>query len=219
MNVHAPMPDLCSEGPGLITIDEACATAARHAVPIQAAEDVPIRAAGGRTLAEEIVATLAMPAFDQSAMDGYALALGGGMLPAGTRMPVEARVAAGDYAGTIPEGAAARIFTGAPLPAAADAVLMQEHGWRDGDHLVLNRMVRPGDNIRRRGEDIGEGEHLACARRAARCPACRPARGAGPRRMSGFGGDHASGSCRPATSSGSPEPSSTRPRSTIPTGR
>src|SRR5688572_3204615 len=105
------MPDLCAEGAGLITIDEACAAAARQAVPIQAAEDVPVRAAGGRTLAEEIVATLAMPAFDQSAMDGYALALGGGMLPAGTRMPVEARVAAGDYAGTIPEGAAARIFT------------------------------------------------------------------------------------------------------------
>ena len=160
MNVHAPVPDLCSEGVGLITIDEACAKAARYATPITAAEDVPIRQAGGRTLAEKVVATLALPAFDQSAMDGYALALGGGMLPSGTRVPVEARVAAGDVAGTISEGAAARIFTGAPLPACADAVLMQEHGWRDGDHLVLNRMIRPGDNIRRRGEDIAEGELL-----------------------------------------------------------
>jgi molybdopterin molybdotransferase len=160
MNVHAPLPDLCSEGPGLITIDEACAKAAGYAGPISATEDVPIREAGGRTLAEEIVATLALPAFDQSAMDGYALALGGGMLPAGTRVPVETRIAAGEAAGRMSEGAAARIFTGAPLPVSADAVLMQEHGWRDGGHLVLNRMVRPGDNIRRRGEDILEGEVL-----------------------------------------------------------
>jgi molybdopterin molybdotransferase len=160
MNVHAALPDLCSEGPGLITIDEACAKAASYAAPIGAGEEVPIRQAAGRTLAEEVVATLALPAFDQSAMDGYALALGGGMLPAGVRVPVEARVAAGDAGGTISGGAAARIFTGAPMPATADAVLMQEHGWRDGDHLVLNRMVRPGDNIRRRGEDISEGEVL-----------------------------------------------------------
>ena len=80
---------------------------------------MPIRQAGGRTLAEEVVATLAMPAFDQSAMDGYALALSGGMLPAGTRLPVGARIAAGDVAGKISEGAAARIFTGAPMPASA----------------------------------------------------------------------------------------------------
>src|SRR5687767_8656739 len=121
MNVHAPMPDLCAEGPGLITIDEACAKAASYAPPISAGEEVPIRQAAGRTLAEEVVATLALPAFDQSAMDGYALALGGGMLPAGTRVPVETRIAAGEAAGRISQGAAARIFTGAPLPALADA--------------------------------------------------------------------------------------------------
>lgn len=160
MNVHAPMPDLCSEGTGLITIDEACAKAASYARQISATEDVPIHFVGGRTLAEEIVARLAMPAFDHSAMDGYALALGGGMLPAGARVRVEARIAAGGAGSQISQGAAARIFTGAPLPAATDAVLMQEHGSRDGDHLVLNRMVRPGDNIRRRGEDIEEGEPL-----------------------------------------------------------
>ena len=129
-------------------------------MPISAVDEVPVREAVGRTLAEEIVARLAMPLFDQSAMDGYAVALGGGMMPAGARLPVEGRVAAGDTAGVLPDGAAARIFTGAPLPASADAVLMQEHGWRDGDHLVLSRMLRPGDNIRRRGEDITQGELL-----------------------------------------------------------
>jgi len=160
MNVHSPITDLCAEGPGLITIEEACAAAAAYAMPISAVDEVPVREAAGRTLAEEIVARLAMPLFDQSAMDGYAVALGGGMMPAGARLPVEGRVAAGDTAGVLPDGAAARIFTGAPLPASADAVLMQEHGWRDGDHLVLSRMLRPGDNIRRRGEDITQGELL-----------------------------------------------------------
>jgi molybdopterin molybdotransferase len=154
------MLDLCSEGPGLISIDEACARAASYATPITAAGEVPLREAIGRTLAEEIVAALAMPLFDQSAMDGYAVVLGGDMLPAGARLPVEGRIAAGDKAGTLLEGSAARIFTGAPLPVPADAVLMQEHGWRDGDHLVLGRMLRPGDNVRRQGEDIAQGELL-----------------------------------------------------------
>lgn len=160
MNIHAPMPDLCAEGPGLLTIDDACARAASYATPITAANEVPLRDAVGRTLAEEIVATLAMPLFDQSAMDGYAVALGAGMLPAGARLPLKGRVAAGDRGGVLPEGTAVRIFTGAPLPASADAVLMQEHGWRDGNELVLNRMLRPGDNIRRRGEDIADGDLL-----------------------------------------------------------
>lgn len=160
MNIHSPMPDLCAEGPGLITIDDACAKAASYAVPITAAGEVPLRDAVGRTLAEEIAATLAMPLFDQSAMDGYAVALGGDMLPAGARLPLKGRVAAGDSGGVLPEGTAARIFTGAPLPASADTVLMQEHGWRDGDHLVLSRMLRPGDNIRRRGEDIADSDLL-----------------------------------------------------------
>lgn len=160
MNIQARLPDLCSEGPGLITIDDACARAGSYAEPIVAIESVPLRQAHGRTLAEEVVARLAMPPFDQSAMDGYALSLGGGMLPRGARLPLEGRVAAGDPAGALSAGAAARIFTGAPLPAFADAVVMQEHAWRDGDGLVLNRMSRPGDNIRRRGEDIAEGDVL-----------------------------------------------------------
>jgi molybdopterin molybdotransferase len=160
MTAHVPAADLCSEGQGLVDIDTACTRAATYAAPIAATEAVAVHRAGGRTLAENVSAGLAMPAFDQSAMDGYAMALGGAMLSAGTRVPVVGRVAAGDAAVALPTGHAARVFTGAPLPSGADAVLMQEHGWRDGDELVLNRMVRAGDNIRRRGEDIEPGEHL-----------------------------------------------------------
>jgi molybdopterin molybdotransferase len=160
MTAHVPAADLCSEGQGLVDIDTAGTRAATCAAPITDTETVAVHRAGGRTLAENVSAGLAMPAFDQSAMDGYAIALGGAMLPAGTRLPVVGRVAAGDTAAALPAGHAARIFTGAALPPGVDAVLMQEHGWREGDELVLNRMVRTGDNIRRRGEDIEPGEHL-----------------------------------------------------------
>jgi hypothetical protein len=62
-----------------------------------AVDEVPLRDAAGRTLAEEVAADFAMPPFEQSAMDGYAVALGGGMLPAGARLPL-GRVAAGEKA-------------------------------------------------------------------------------------------------------------------------
>ncbi|HEX2508921.1 MAG TPA: gephyrin-like molybdotransferase Glp [Microvirga sp.] len=160
MDLRVPQPDLCSEGDGLIGIEAACDRAARRAVPIGDVETVPLERSGGRALAEPVSAALALPAFDASAMDGYAVALGGCMVPSATRIPVHGRIAAGDAAPALPAGHAARIFTGAPLPAGADAVLMQEHGRRDGDELVLYRMLRPGDNIRRRGEDIREGDPL-----------------------------------------------------------
>ncbi|KAB0264384.1 gephyrin-like molybdotransferase Glp [Microvirga brassicacearum] len=160
MNVHIPAGDVCAEVGGLIEIETASTCAAAYAMPITETETVAIHHAGGRTLAEDISAELAMPPFDQSAMDGYAVALGDVMLPAGTRMPVIGRIAAGQIPKELPPGHAARIFTGAPLPLHANAVLMQEHGWRDGDELVLNRMLRSGENIRRRGEDIEIGDHL-----------------------------------------------------------
>ncbi|MFC4171520.1 gephyrin-like molybdotransferase Glp [Microvirga sp. GCM10011540] len=160
MTAHVPAADVCSEGQGLVNIDTACTRAATYAEAIADTETIAVHRAGGRTLAVNVSAGLAMPAFDQSAMDGYAIALGGAMLPAGTRLPVAGRVAAGDATVALPAGHAVRVFTGAPLPSGADAVLMQEHGWRDGDELILNRMVRTGDNIRRRGEDIEPGESL-----------------------------------------------------------
>ena len=93
-------------------------------------------------------------------MDGYAVALNREMVLGATCLPVRGRIAAGDRATPLPIGHVDRIFTGAPLPAGANAVVMQEHGRRDGDNLVLNRSVRQGDNIRRRGEDIEAGDHL-----------------------------------------------------------
>lgn len=109
--------------------------------------------ASGRTLAEPIVACFAAPPFTQSAMDGYALAAGDG-IAAGTRLEIADRVPAGSQGGRIGAGQAARLFTGAPLPEGADAVIMQEHVERDGNAIMLRRALRAGDNIRHKGEDI-----------------------------------------------------------------
>ncbi|WP_375459280.1 gephyrin-like molybdotransferase Glp [uncultured Enterovirga sp.] len=161
MNIDSPgLLDLCSEAGGLISLDEACERAASHASPVVETEAVSVHRASGRTLAEDVSADLALPAFDQSAMDGFALALQGGMLPPGARLPLQGRIAAGDRASALAPGHAVRIFTGAPMPVTADAVLMQEHGRAEDGHLVLNRVVRPGDNVRRRGEDIEAGDRL-----------------------------------------------------------
>ena len=202
----SPLPDLCSEGPGLITIEAGLRGRGRYATPHQRVdENVPVREAGGRTLAEEIVATLAMPPFDQSAMDGYAVALER-RHDARRRPPPSSRPRS-------PPGDARRRDSGRGTrlassrarrcPRAADAVLMQEHGWRDGDHLVLNRMLRPGDNIRRRGEDIDAGELLLSPgeRLDARHVALLASQGRATGRV--FGDVPASASSRPETNFGS----------------
>lgn len=160
MNAHVQLTDACSRQQDLLDLDSACQRAAGFAEEIVETERVPVLRAVGRTLAEPILAGLALPPFDQSAMDGYALAFSGDALPSGSRILVSARIAAGDFPVALPAGSGARIFTGAPLPPGAKAVLMQEYGGRDGDHLVLHRTVQRGSNIRRRGEDVEIGARL-----------------------------------------------------------
>lgn len=160
MTAGLPAMDPCEEGPGLLDIDAACSRAASYARPIPDTETIAVAVAGARILAEDIWAKLDIPTFDQSAMDGYAVSMDGAMMPAGTRLPLVGRIAAGDATGALCKGQAIRIFTGAPLPSNTDAVIMQEHCCHDGEHLVLHRMLRSGDNIRRQGEDTQQGDHL-----------------------------------------------------------
>ncbi len=160
MNTHAAAIDVCSEDQGLLDIDTARARVAAHASAICGTEIVPIHLAGGRTLAVDVSASLPISAFDQSAMDGYAIALDAAMLVTGAEVTVVGRIAAGDGRISLSPGQAARIFTGAPLPSGASAVLMQEHGLRRGESLVLGRVLRSGENIRTCGEDIEHGEKL-----------------------------------------------------------
>jgi molybdopterin molybdotransferase len=108
---------------------------------------------------QDLVARLPMPGFDNSAMDGYAV------VAKSCRRGVRLRVIGEQPAGVdrgirISAGEAARIFTGAPMPAGADVVVMQEDATRDGDEIVLNVDVDAGDFIRRRGCDLSEGQKI-----------------------------------------------------------
>jgi molybdopterin molybdotransferase len=135
-------------------------TARRAAValarPIGRRENVAPARAAGRILAAPVEAPHPLPAFDQAAMDGYAVRLSGrDGLP--MVLPVMGRTMAGDPPGVLAPGAAHRIMTGAALPGGADTVVMQEHATRRGDLVQLAPDVERGAHIRRRGEDIGQG--------------------------------------------------------------
>lgn len=122
------------------------------------AETVALPDARGRFAALGAVATHALPGFDNSSMDGYAIAQA---LPAGARLRVEGTQAAGADGGLrVRPGGAVRIFTGAPLPTGTAAVVMQEDVDRQGDGIVLREAVAAGEFIRRAGSDLARGQTL-----------------------------------------------------------
>src|SRR6202035_4951921 len=109
--------------------------------------------------AEEHFARLPLPAFDNSAMDGYAVVAGS--CKKGQRLRVIGEQPAGrDEQLCISRGEAVRIFTGAPVPAGADAIVMQEDVTRDGDENIINVAVEAGEFVRRRGCDLAEGQRI-----------------------------------------------------------
>jgi molybdopterin molybdotransferase len=134
------------------------------ALPSPGAEHIPLPAAAGRVLAADITAPMDLPPFDNSAMDGYAVRAAdtaGATAEAPHQLKLKARIAAGEvFAGEIQSGECARIFTGSPLPRDADAVVMQEDTALSGEVFVCDA-VRPGENVRRRGEDVSQGTRLA----------------------------------------------------------
>ncbi|MDP1926888.1 MAG: molybdopterin molybdotransferase MoeA [Thiobacillus sp.] len=125
-------------------------------------ETVAVAAALGRVLAAPQVSTITVPPLDNSAMDGYAVRMAD-MAAAGVKLPVLQRIQAGEVGVPLAPGSAARIFTGAPVPAGADAVLMQENCTADGESVVINTLPRAGENIRRAGEDIQVGAQILAA--------------------------------------------------------
>ena len=109
--------------------------------------------------ARDVVARLPLPMFDNSAMDGYAVVASSSTK--GTRLRVIGEQPAGiDRELRVSPGETVRIFTGAPIPAGADAVIMQEDTTREGDEIVVNVDVDPGEFIRRRGCDLAEGQKI-----------------------------------------------------------
>src|SRR6266508_5189091 len=120
---------------------------------------VPISEALDCFSAREVGARLPLPTFDNSAMDGYAVVASSSKK--GTRLRVVGEQPAGiDRELRISPGEAVRIFTGGSIPAGADAVVMQEDTTREGDEIVVNVDVDPGEFVRRRGYDLAEGQKI-----------------------------------------------------------
>ncbi len=122
------------------------------------AETVPVGDALGRVLAEDLLARVTQPPAAMSAMDGYAVrAHDAGAVPARLRLVGE--VPAGEaFPRALGAGEAVRIFTGAPLPDGADAIVIQENTERDGDTVVVHTAAQAGDWVRPAGLDFREGE-------------------------------------------------------------
>ena len=129
---------------GLLSVDEALERLLAGASAVADIEQVPALEATGRVLAQAQVSALDVPPMDNSAMDGYALRLADIPAP-GTRLKVTQRIAAGSVGRPLEPGTAARIFTGAPVPRGADAVVMQEHCTADGEQVVVNKVPQSGE--------------------------------------------------------------------------
>jgi molybdopterin molybdotransferase len=144
---------------GMTPIDEALMQLLHSTRLLVDAEAVPLLEANGRFLAEDIVAALDVPGYDNSAMDGFAVnaaELGAGR----STFVISQRIAAGATGSKLEIGTAARIFTGAPLPEGADAVVMQENCRVEDSRLTVLEKVVAGDNVRARGDDIAAGKLL-----------------------------------------------------------
>lgn len=141
----------------MLSFDEALARLLAGARPLAGVEEVDTFDANGRVLARDQISTINVPPHDNSSMDGYAVRVAD-VLEAGVRLPIDQRIPAGSVGHSLAAGTAARIFTGAPVPAGADAVVMQELCERDGDDVIINHRPRAGEAIRLRGEDISEGQ-------------------------------------------------------------
>jgi molybdopterin molybdotransferase len=150
----------------LLPIDEVERILRERVMPVPEIETVPLTAACGRVVARDITAPISLPPFDNSAVDGYAVRAADVGRDAPTRLAITDRVAAGHAAvRALAPGAAVRIFTGAPMPAGADTVFMQEDVERDGEAVLVPPGLAAGANRRLAGEDVRAGAVLLPAGR------------------------------------------------------
>ena len=150
--------DCFAFGSSLVGIDAARRMIFERVTPVAGIERVPLRQALGRILAEDIAAPIALPGYDNSAVDGYAVRFDDLAADQPTTLRCIDRIAAGhDPSAALKPGTAARIFTGAMLPDGADVVIMQEDCERDGERVIIRPGIRRGANTRRAGEDVARG--------------------------------------------------------------
>ena len=149
------------------TLDQAFEELSAELAPVTQSELVAAGAASGRVLAEDVVSTIDLPAFDNSAMDGYALRFDD--LRPGHRLHEVGRAYAGHpYDGEVRTGTCVRIMTGAPVPAGADTVVVLEDVEADAATVRVRTVPLRGANIRRRGEHIRRGDVAIAAGRHLR---------------------------------------------------
>ncbi len=156
-------------------LDEALLQLLASAHVLEDEEEVSTFDADGRVLAQDVVSALHVPAHDNSAMDGYAVRCVD-VAQSGSVLAVSQRIAAGTRGGVLQPGSVARIFTGAPIPAGADAVVMQEDcevvsAPGEPVQVRVNTAVQAGQWIRRAGEDVAQGA-VVLAKGDRLTPAC-----------------------------------------------
>jgi molybdopterin molybdotransferase len=147
--------------PALLDFDTALSQLLALAEPPVTLETLPTMDALDRVLALDQVSSLDVPPMDNAQMDGWALRIAD--LAAGVPLPISQRIPAGASPGALAAGTVARIFTGAPIPPGADAVVMQEQAVQDGDGVRVETVPTPGEWIRRTGEDIRRGAVVLAA--------------------------------------------------------
>lgn len=141
---------------GLLSVDDALAQLLAGVRPVSEVEVVPTLDAIGRVLAAGQQSTMNVPSMDNSAMDGYAVRSSDVPAP-GTRLKVSQRIPAGSVGQALAIGTAARIFTGAPIPEGADAIVIQEDCTVDGDDVIVNVAAKQDEWVRTVGLDIPAG--------------------------------------------------------------
>jgi molybdopterin molybdotransferase len=147
-------------------VDEVIAKLLAMAEPTTRVERLDLADALGQMLAEDIIASVDVPLADNSAMDGYALDASDLNMRAGGLYPVADRIAAGYIGQPLQPGTLSRIFTGAPLPEGANAVVIQEDTVVIDGLVQVNVMPIVGENVRPRGQDVIQGQTvLASGRR------------------------------------------------------
>ena len=141
----------------MLSVEQALEKLLSAAQPVTDVEPVDTMLANGRVLATAVVSSVDVPSLDNSQMDGYAVRTAD--IPRSpTTLRISQRIAAGQVGVALEPGTAARIFTGAPIPAGADAVIMQEKCDVVGDKVTLNERPPRGEAIRKAGIDIGRGD-------------------------------------------------------------
>ena len=144
---------------GLLSVDEALEVLLAGARPVAEIEEVATLEASGRVLARPQRSTMDVPPMDNSAMDGYAVRIAD-LVSGNNRLKVKQKILAGSVGHALAAGTAARIFTGAPIPPGADAVVMQEFCAVEGDEVIVKKSPRPAEWIRYAASDVKKGGEI-----------------------------------------------------------